>query len=173
MRSEAAFYPAWGRNTQGHAKSYFGLSEVITMQLSFSHLWLCNAIGNKWASWVPEDDVFCQKIQTTLDKGELHLPVFGMELSPVKSKTSGGLLTREIYCYVLVKNRFTTWLVMTYTACCILDRNCSLLMDVFEKDHMSSLCTFKEIHFVWAKLYCFSASFHRSSWCMWALISLV
>lgn len=50
---------------------------------------------------------------------------------PFKSKASGGLLSREIYCYILVKNRFTTCLVVTYTTCCVLDRNCCPLMDVF------------------------------------------
>lgn len=65
VHSEAAFYPAWGRNTQGQAKSYFGLSEVITMHLWFSHLIMQCYLDKKKSSWAPADDcqVLCMMIQ--------------------------------------------------------------------------------------------------------------
>lgn len=146
---QVLFWTLWSNN---HAALIFS---PLIMQ--------CN--WKKRASWVLEDDVFLPEDSDGCGQRELHLHVFGMQLSPVESNASGALLTREIYCDILVKNRFTTCLVMTYTTC-------SPLIDVFKKDHKTSLCPVKWIYFVFANVYCFSVNFHWSARRMWMLISL-
>lgn len=153
---QVLFWTLWSNN---HAALIFS---PLIMQ--------CNL--KKRASWVPEDDLFLPEASDDCGHSGLHLHVFGMQLSPVKSKASGGLVTRAIYCYILVKNTFTPCLLVPYTTCCVLGKNCSPLIDVFLKDHKTCLCPLKWICFVWAQLYCFSVNFHQSARCMWTLIWL-